>query len=176
MAMEQVSDLSDSYINLKMAKAEWELLPIIITFLTPVTVAYSALSFPTFGIFFFIARIEFVNNVGQIVTRIIPSDFWTLLLLSIPALIVSIVASGMLYRLSNGMTSSERVLLVMMAVTIIWVIYNSIFFFGALSVGQLVVGPFPVPFGPLAAVLSRERIMKLTREINELQKPPVPMD
>ena len=172
--MEQVSDLSDTYINLKMARAESEPLPIIITFLTPVTVAYSTFSFPTFGIFFFIARIEFVYNVGQIVTRIIPSDFWNLLLISIPALIVSIAASGMLHRLSNGKTSSERVLRVMIAVTIVWAIYNSIFFFGALSVGQLVVGPFPVPFGPLAAVLSRKRIIRLTKEIDDLQKSPVP--
>jgi cbb3-type cytochrome oxidase subunit 1 len=175
--MEHVSELSTSEIrDLKMARAEWEPLPIIITLFTPILVAYATFPGPMFGIVFVLGRIEFAIEASQIFTRWFFNEFWTLLLWSVPALIVSIVASGMLHRLANGKTSSERVLRVMIVVTIVWAIYSSIFFFGSLSVGRIVIGPVPVPFGPLVAILIRGRIMKMTKEIDELQKSPVPMD
>jgi len=56
-------------------------------------------------------------------------------------------------------------------VTVIWTI--SLHFFGLLSVGRLLVGTFPVPFGLLVEVLSREYIVKLTEQIDELENPTI---
>jgi hypothetical protein len=166
--MEQVAERSRSEIkDLKIARAEWELVPIIVTFFTPISVGYAAFFSPMFIVFFLFGRIELVNDVGRTLIRLVFNGFWTLLLLSVPALIVSIIASGMLHRLSNGKTSPERVLRAMIIVTIVWAIYYSIFFFGSLSVGQPVVGPVPLPFGPLVAVLVRGHIMRRSEEIAE---------
>ena len=56
----------------------------------------------------------------------------------------------------------------MIAVTIVWAIYFSVHFFASLPVGIFVW--IPVPLGPIVAVLSREEIMRLTEQIDELQR------
>jgi hypothetical protein len=165
--MEQEQEVSaDEIKDLKMVRVQIEALPIIVVLFTPVAVAYANYFIPTFGFFFFFVRIEVMAEVGGLLISLVFIDFYTLLLVSIPALIVSIVASWMLHRLSNRRTTSDRVLRIMLVATIVWAIYFSVFIIGALSVSALVLGPFPVPFGPIAAVLSRGYIMRFTEQID----------
>ena len=76
MTMEKVSELSSGDIkDLKRIRAEWESSPIIITFFTPVTIAYEALSAPTFGIFFISHIIYFFHPLPLPILNELPWDY-----------------------------------------------------------------------------------------------------
>ena len=152
--------------DLKMAQTLREDLPILVLLFTPITVAYSSYFEPVFSVLFLLGTINF-NHYFQ-VTIFDPSS---VLFFSVPALMASIVSTWILRRLSQRKTSSRNALRVVGGVTLIWAVYLSVFFFGALSVGRLVVGPFPVPFGPIIAVLSRGYLIRLSEQIDELEKP-----
>ncbi|MBY8998348.1 MAG: hypothetical protein KGD60_11510 [Candidatus Thorarchaeota archaeon] len=148
-----------------------EPLPILVLLFTPITVTYDSFIYPTFSIYFLFWRLDLMNLpiIGTYFGLTI-SYAATFLVLSVPALIVSIFSSWMLRRLSYEKTTSRGVLMAMIGVTVVWAIFLSIFFFGSLSVGRFMGGPIPVPFGPLVAVLSRGYIMKLSEHIDELEK------
>ena len=150
-----------------------ETLPILVVLLTPITVAYDGW-IPLFSVFFFFGSIDtsFLNGGLSLSLAHYPEY----IVLSFPALANSIAAFWALHRLSQKETDKRRALNEILAVTVAWAVYLSFFFILVLALGRLVVGPLPVPFGPLVAILSRGRILKMTKEIDELQKSPVPMD
>jgi len=149
-----------------MTQALREDLPILILLFTPITVAYSSDFEPLFSVVFLLGSVDF-NHYFQVTIF----NLGAVLFLSVPALMASIVSTWILRRLSQRKTSSRNALRVVGGATLIWAVYLSVFFFGALSVGRLVVGPFPVPFGPIIAALSRGHLMRSSEQIDELERP-----
>jgi hypothetical protein len=161
----------DLVYDLKTTRTIREILPILVLLFTPITIVYDTHFLSNFSTFFVFARVDIITDVGVTYFALSFPYLAVFLVMSIPALIASIFSSWMLHRLSYRKITARGVFRAMIGVTVVWVIYLSIFFFGALFTGYIVVGPFPVPFGPLAAVLSRNYIMRLTEQIDELEKP-----
>ena len=161
----------DQIIDLKSDRVFREFLPVLIVVFTPITVSYDYVWGPAVSIFFLLGRVDLLPWRTYLPIQVVLAYPFVLLLVSMPALLVSIVSSWELHRLSQRKTTTRGALRVIIAVTLVWAVYLSIYFFGTLSVGHPLIGPFPVPFAPLVAVLSREHIMKLTEEIDKAENP-----
>jgi len=171
LVMEQDTAVSPYEItDLKADRGFRVTLPILVLLFTPITVVYESLLEPTISIFFLIGRVYYRPISMHLIIELFFDYPITFLVISVPALIATIVSSWMLRRLSNKSISSRGASLVIAGVTVVWALYLSIYFFGSLSIGHLFVGPFPLPFGPIAAIFSQEYIMKLTEQIDELER------
>lgn len=171
MSIDQ-DDVAPQYLvtDLKADRGFRQMLPILVVLFTPITISCDAWYAPAISLFFFFGRIDLrplpiPYSLG--LSFVYPYAF---LILSIPALVVGIISAWELRRLSKKKTTARDALLAIVGVTVIWTVYLSIMFFGSLSIGRLVIGPFPVPFGPLVAVLSRDYITSVTEQIDELEK------
>jgi hypothetical protein len=159
----------EQILDLKGERSFRQFLPVIVLMFTPITVSYQTVLGPTFSFFFFFGRID---------VRILSMYYFTqfslvysiaFLAVSLPAFMVTIYSCWELRRLSQKKTTARGALRMMLAAIVAWAIYLVIFFLGSLSVGQLIIGPFPVPLAPLAAILSRGYIVDVTEQIDELE-------
>ena len=161
----------DRIIDLKSDRIFREFLPVLMVVFTPITVSYDYSWGPTVSIFFLLGRVDLLPWRTYLPIQVVLAYPFVLLLVSMPALLVSVVSSWELHRLSQRKTTASGVLRAIVAATLAWAIYLFIYFLGTLSVGHPLIGPFPVPFTPLVAVLSREHIMRLTEEIDKAENP-----
>jgi len=162
--MNQEQESSDEIRDIKTARSNLEILPIAVIFFVPSTIWFSH----NLIIYFLFGAVHISITPWNIyfeVQYIIPY----LLTLFTPALLVSVMLSLMLKRLSAKKTTTTRVLQTAVGATIVWVMYFSLYFFSELTFGRLSLGPIPIPIGPIVAVLIRNSILKMTEQIDSFE-------
>jgi hypothetical protein len=159
----------DLIADLKTSQTFRETLPILVLLFAPIIVSYEVVFGPTLIFSFLLGSFSYAPELMYPfqVSFFNPAVF---LILSGPAIVASTVSAWALRRLAQKRTTSKNALRVIVGVTIVWAAYLLIFFFGSLSMGRFVVGPFPIPFGPIIAALSRGYIVRINEQINDLEK------
>jgi hypothetical protein len=159
----------DLIADLRASQSFRETLPILILIFVPITFAYAETLGPTLSVEFLWASFEYIpqSMYPFQVSLFIPAVY---LILSVPAFIASVVSAWALRRLAQKRTTSRNALRIIVGVTLVWAAYLLIFFFGSLSMGHFVVGPFPLPFGPIIAALSRKYIVRANEQIDDLER------
>jgi len=155
------ADSTETIADLEADRSFRIFLPVLVLLFTPITVIFAEVFGPAVSIFFLFLRLDF-NSPFIGLSFVYEAAF---LMISLPAIIMTIYSSFELRRLSQKKTTAESVLRRIAGATVVWAFYLSIYLFGSLSIGRPFF-PVPVPFGPLVAVLSRGYIMDVTEKID----------
>jgi hypothetical protein len=160
----------DEIIDLRGWKTDRVAVPFLLALFSPILITFHY-GVGRLTIFFFFLWLDVGFHPPSIYFGSISPYFLQTLLISIPYLLLGMISTWQLHRLSTRRSSPRRVLIVISLAAAVWIsFYLMAIVFGLLHGVHSTIGPLPLPIPSVVAILSRTRIMELNRRIESLEK------